>query len=152
MVQLKIYLDNCCYGRPFDDHSQVRIKNEAAAKMYIQSLVRFNSLVLCSSFMLYYEISKCPIEDNKDHIFRFVDEFSSFFISEELETKIKPISDDIMATGIKYKDSVHLACSIIAECDYFITTDDRVLNHKTDRIKITDPVKFVKIWREKHDR
>jgi hypothetical protein len=25
---LKIYLDNCCYGRPFDDLSQERIKNE----------------------------------------------------------------------------------------------------------------------------
>jgi predicted nucleic acid-binding protein len=104
MAKLKIYLDNCCYGRPF--------------------------------------------EDNKEHILKFVNEFSSFFISEKSEARIKAVSDEITATGIKYKDSVHLACSIIAGCDYFITTDDRVLKFKTDRIKIVNPIEFVKLWEE----
>jgi hypothetical protein len=40
MSKLKIYMDNCCYNRPFDDMTQVKLKNEAAAKMYIQSLVK----------------------------------------------------------------------------------------------------------------
>ena len=44
-----------------------------------------------------------------------------------------------------------LACSIIAKCDYFITTDKRVCNYKTDRIKIVNPSDFVKEWREQHD-
>jgi hypothetical protein len=37
---LKIYLDNCCYGRPFDDLSQNKINLEAKAKLYVQSLIK----------------------------------------------------------------------------------------------------------------
>jgi len=53
-----------------------------------------------------------------------------------------------MQTGIEYKDAVHLACSMFAECDYFITTDKRVLNYKTDKIKLANTIEFVKIWEE----
>jgi len=53
-----------------------------------------------------------------------------------------------MQTGIKIKDATHLACAIFAKCDYFITTDKRVINYKTDKIKVINPIEFVKIWRE----
>jgi len=145
---LKIYLDNCCYNRPFDDLSQEKVKNEATAKMYIQSLIKYKSLLLYSSFMLSYEINENPLKEKREHIFHFVNEYSSFYISEKNKDKIISISNEIMKTGIKYKDAVHLACSIIAECDYFITTDKRVLNYKTEKIKIVNPVKFVEIWRD----
>ena len=47
-VMFKIYLDNCCYNRPFDDLSQVRVRDEAVAKMFIQSLIKYKSLILFS--------------------------------------------------------------------------------------------------------
>ena len=146
MNKLKIYLDNCCYCRPFDDLSQVKIKNEANAKMYIQSLIKFNSLELHSSFMSFYEINDIPFASTKEHILQFVTEFTSYFISEDRKDDIKIISNDIMKTGIKKKDAVHLACSIIASCDYFLTTDNRVINYKNDKIKIVNPVEFIKLW------
>ncbi len=31
-----IYLDNCCFNRPFDDQKQIRIRIETEAKLYIQ--------------------------------------------------------------------------------------------------------------------
>ena len=145
---LKIYLDNCCYNRPFDDLTQEKVKNEAEAKMFIQSLIKYKSLSLCSSFMSLYEINENPFEKNKEHILQFVNEHSSFYIDESNKNEVISISNEIMTTGIKYKDSVHLACSIIAGCDYFITTDKRVLNYKTDNIKILNPVEFAEIWRK----
>lgn len=148
MYKLKIYLDNCCYNRPFDDLSQFRVKNEATAKTYIQSLIRFDSLTLYSSYMLYFEISENPFESVRKHITNFVDEHSSVYINEEYEDEIIPLSNEIMEAGVKRKDSIHLACSMVAECDYFITTDKRLLNYKTDRIKIVDPIKFIDIWEE----
>jgi hypothetical protein len=30
---MKIYLDNCCFNRPFDDQGQIRIKIETEAKL-----------------------------------------------------------------------------------------------------------------------
>jgi len=151
MDKLKIYLDNCCYNRPFDDLSQTKVKNEAVAKMFIQSLVKYKSLVLYSSYMLLLEINESPFENNKEHILRFVNDYSDYFVSRERENEMLPLTNKIMETGIKRKDAAHLACSIVAKCDYFITTDRRVTNYKTDKIKIVNPIDFVKLWREQYD-
>jgi len=101
--------------------------------------------------MLSYEIDQNPFEINKEHILNFVYKYSSFHVGDERKSEVISTSNEIMRTGIKYKDSVHLACSMIAGCDYFITTDKGVLKYKTDRIKIVSPIEFVKIWREQND-
>ena len=131
MSKLKIYLDNCCYNRPFDDLSQTKINNEAVAKMFIQSLIKYN---------------------NRDHILNFVNEYSEFFVGQNREREILPLTHKIMESGIKLKDAVHLACSIFTKCDYFITTDKRVLNYKTNKINLANPINFVEIWRDLNDR
>ena len=151
MSSLKIYLDICCLSRPFDDQTDVKIRLETDAKMYIQSLVKFKSLVLCSSFMLSFEINKCPIEESKNHISQFVKEFSLIHVSNQREDDITKLSKEIMETGIKYKDSIHIACSIIAGCDYMISTDKRLLKYETNKLKIVNPIDFVKIWEDSHD-
>lgn len=98
--------------------------------------------------MSFHEINDIPQSGNKQHISNFVHEYSSVFVSEERAEDIKPISEAIMKSGIKKKDAVHLACAIIANCDYFITTDRRVLNFKTEEIKIVNPIEFVEKWRK----
>jgi len=42
MKKTKIYLDICSYNRPFDDQSQMKIRLETEAKLYIQSAVKEN--------------------------------------------------------------------------------------------------------------
>ena len=37
---MKIYLDNCCFNRPFDDQSQVKIHIEAQAKLDIKKKIK----------------------------------------------------------------------------------------------------------------
>jgi predicted nucleic acid-binding protein len=39
MSKLNIYLDNCCFNRPFDDQSYLSIFLETYAKLAIQDLV-----------------------------------------------------------------------------------------------------------------
>lgn len=36
VVKLKLYLDNCCFNRPFDDQTQLTIYLESQAKLFIQ--------------------------------------------------------------------------------------------------------------------
>jgi predicted nucleic acid-binding protein len=146
--KMKVYLDNCCYNRPFDDLSQEKIRNEAAAKMFIQSLIKFKCLSLYYSYMSLYEINGNPFTTIRDHIFNFIKEYASVYISDKRIGEIEVLSNEIMLTGIKKKDAVHLACSIIAECSYFITTDKQVLNFQTDKIRILNPVDFAEIWRK----
>ena len=50
------YLDNCCYNRPFDEPSQVRIVNEANAKMAIQRAIANGKLDLVLTYILYSDV------------------------------------------------------------------------------------------------
>lgn len=52
---MKVYLDNCCYNRPYDDQSQLRISLETQAKLQIQSMIRNREIELVSSYVLMYE-------------------------------------------------------------------------------------------------
>lgn len=48
-----------------------------------------------------------------------------------------------MKTGIKFKDACHVASAMYAECEYFISTDIRLLKYTTDKIKMVTPVEFI---------
>ncbi len=43
-------------------------------------------------------------------------------------------------------DSLHIACAIYSQCDYFLTTDDKVLKKSDiiEEINIVDPFGFIK--------
>ena len=144
---LKIYLDNCCYNRPFDNSNDENVQLEAAAKLFIQSLIKHEDILLVSSFVLYSEIIDNPSEYKRNSILRFVDNYAKKYIGSEIMPEVKAIADEIIKTGIKTIDAAHIACAILAECDYFVTTDKRVLKYKTDRIKLVNPITFVKHWK-----
>jgi hypothetical protein len=57
---------------------------------------------------------------------------------------------EIMQTGVKYADAAHVACAILANCDYFITTDKRLLKYQTDCIKLINPIDFEYLWRKEN--
>lgn len=75
--------------------------------------------------------------------------FSSFvtifkgYVGAERAELIEPIAEEIMKTGVKEKDAYHVASAIYAGCEYFISTDIRLLKYKTDRIKLVTPIEFV---------
>jgi predicted nucleic acid-binding protein len=95
---------------------------------------------------LYSEIIETPSEYKRNSILRFVDSYAKEYICSEMTPETLPIANDIMKTGIKAFDAAHVACAILAECDYFVTTDKRLLKYKTDRIKLVNPIDFVKEW------
>lgn len=37
---MEIYLDNCCFNRPYDNQSFVQIELETQAKLYIQYQIK----------------------------------------------------------------------------------------------------------------
>lgn len=43
---MRVYLDNCCFNRPFDDQRPFRIRLEAKAKLRIQKVIREGGLQL----------------------------------------------------------------------------------------------------------
>ena len=62
---MRIYLDNCCYNRPYDDQSQFRIYLETQAKLYIQELIKQDKIELVTSYILEYENSKNKLNERR---------------------------------------------------------------------------------------
>ena len=140
---MKVYLDCCCYNRPYDDQTQIRISLETQAKLIIQHLIKDRTIQLVSSFVLDYENSKHSDPVTRDAIRKFIVDNEIEFVSVDSKEEVKRIAATINANGIKPEDSAHIACAIYSKCDYFITTDDRILKYTDNRISIVSPIEFV---------
>ena len=53
---MRVYLDNCCYNRPFDEQTQLKVLLETEAKLRVQSLMRNGDVEYVWSGVLDYEI------------------------------------------------------------------------------------------------
>jgi predicted nucleic acid-binding protein len=143
MKKFKVYLDNCCFNRPYDDQTQERIYLESLAKLYVQQCIVEQRIGFVWSYVLEYEngmnpytIRKNAIKDFSRHCVQYVD------IHDEKE--IIRIANETVKPSIRQKDALHIACAIFSESDYLLTTDDKILKFKPDKIKICDPIQFIK--------
>jgi predicted nucleic acid-binding protein len=139
-MMIRIYLDNCCFNRPYDDQSHLKIELETKAKLKIQEMVIAGQLELVTSFILEQENDDNPYLERKIAIEDFL---TLATIDIDLSQEIIDIANETGATGLKTKDSLHLACAIVADCEYLLTTDKRFLKCKDTRIKVVNPVQFV---------
>lgn len=142
---LRVYLDNCCYNRPYDDRSQIRISLEAQAEIFIQDAIKARRIELAVSHVLLYENSRNPHENRRQAIYQFIKQNTSVFVDVDRINETATIAREIMRTGIKDADAAHIACAIQANCDYFLTTDSRVLKYRDEKITVINPVDFIKI-------
>ncbi len=141
---MRIYLDNCCYNRPYDDQTQLRISLETQAKLQIQAMIRDKHFELVTSYVLLYENSRNPHETRRNTILSFIKENTAFYVDIEKGEEIKSLADEIIATGVKTADAHHVACAIIGGAEYFLTTDSRLLKYRTNRITLMDPTSFIR--------
>ena len=141
---MRIYLDNCCYNRPYDDQSQFRIHLETQAKLYIQDLIKCNKVELVTSYILEYENGRNRLLQKRQTISDFMNSNESYYVGGDRDTDVAEIADTIIRTGVKEKDAFHVACAILAGCDYFMTTDDRLLKYQADLISLVSPCEFIR--------
>ena len=140
---MKLYLDNCCFNRPFDDQSQLRIRLETEAKLKIQELICLKSYNLVWSYILDYENNKNPFKERKEQIAKWRKHaFEDIIENQSIINKALEINK----SGFKKFDSLHIACAIYANVDFFLTTDDFILKKAAliSNFNITDPIGFIK--------
>ncbi len=65
---MRVYLDNCCYNRPFDEQDQLSVRLETEAKLYIQRLMRLGVIEYVWSDELVGEAQKCPFSNRQEKI------------------------------------------------------------------------------------
>lgn len=139
---MRIYLDNCCYNRPFDDQTMLKIHLETQAKLYIQEKIREGRYELVWSYILDYENGKNPYEEKRDAIAPWKN-LAQYCVTKE-EEGILLFAEELEKKGIKTFDALHIACAFEAECEYYITTDKKLLHTPVEKIKIVDPIAFVR--------
>ena len=139
---MRVYLDNCCYNRPFDDYGQLRVKLEALAKLAVQ-LVMYKQVVdFAWSKILDYEISFNPDPKRRSAILYWRDKAAEYIDATDT---LKCRGKELESLGLKPKDALHLASAEAARCDVFLTTDDGVLKKLTQlgEMKVENPVIFI---------
>jgi predicted nucleic acid-binding protein len=140
---MRIYLDNCCLNRPFDDQSNPRIHLEAEAVKTILSLCEDGSWVLVSSDVLLFEINNAP-EVQRSNILQLMAQLASETIP--LTEAIKQQANHYQAAGIQAFDAFHLA-SAEGKVDIFLTTDDKFLKKAQQilalQVKVLNPLQWL---------
>ena len=140
---MRIYLDNCCYNRPFDDQSQIRIALESQAKLHIQRLIVDGKVGLVVSYVSRFENVANPHIARRNAINNFFRN-AEFYVDYIRADNVEKNARSIMESGVKEKDALHIACAIEGKCEYFITTDGRVLKYLSPQIKMCDPIDFLR--------
>lgn len=136
----RIYLDNCCYNRPFDDQTQIRIQLETLAKLQIQRDVRADKYELVWSYVLDYENSMNPFEEKKQAIEPWRN-IAKINVSEN--KRIIEKAEELEKEGLKAFDALHIAAALSAKCEYFLTTDKKLINHEVKGICVMNPITFI---------
>jgi predicted nucleic acid-binding protein len=147
MNKLRIYLDNCCFNRPFDDQRFLSIFQETQAKLMIQDLVKSNMFTLIWSFILDFENSANPDENVKEEIFAWKTCSSVMIYSEK---EILTHAKELTLSGLGKKDALHIACAHKAKTDFFITVDKGIIRNANlvNNIKILSPINFINYLEE----
>jgi len=133
----RLYLDNCCFNRPFDNQEQLKIKLETEAKLYIQKAILIGKYELVWSYILEFENDKNPYKDRRNAIYDWK-KYATVFCLEN--NKIITYAETLFRKGIKVKDALHIACAVNANADFFITTDKKLINTEISEIRVINPL------------
>jgi predicted nucleic acid-binding protein len=145
---MRIYLDNCCFNRPYDDQSSLTIRLETEAKLDIQEKIKTGRLSLGWSYILDYENSLNPLLERRVEIQKWKAVSDSFV---EETPKILSVMNTMLSHGLKPADALHVACAAALKCKHFLTVDKGILKKAPDIsiINIINPVDFVIEWEAK---
>lgn len=118
---MRVYLDNCCLSRPFDDQTQVRVRTEAEAILAVLQRVRRGEWTMIGSDALDDEISAIRDPVRRGRTRRLASHASEHVPADADRMRRGKLLE---AMGFRGYDSLHIACAEAAGADVLLTTDD----------------------------
>ncbi len=141
---LKLYLDNCCYNRPFDDLTQEKNNLEAQAIKVIINKYCNNEFEIYTSEALAFEMKNIREPIKKAKVLEVYNKLN--LINIKSSDNIIKRAYEIRKYNIKNMDSLHIAYAESNNVDYFITTDRLLINASKRanlKIKVINPIEFI---------
>lgn len=141
---LRIYLDNCCYNRLFDDRSNIKNYLEREAVLIIMQKAFDGEFELVGSDILKIEIGKIS---NTEKLKNVEGVYNALVVDNiEIDDSIEKRAVEIRElSNIRAFDSLHLA-SAEEGADVLITTDIKFLRNSQrlqPKIEVKNPIVFV---------
>lgn len=121
---MRLYLDLCCFNRPYDDQSQTRIRLETEAKLVLQDRVREGACDLVWSAILDFENANNPFPARRYAIGQWrALAVECVMIDEAVLARAR----EAMDLGLREYDALHVAAAIAGRADVLVSTDDKLL-------------------------
>lgn len=141
---MKVYLDNCCYNRLFDDRSNIKNYLEREAILIIMQKAFEKELRIIGSDILEIEMSRIKDNEKRNDVEGIYNALviDTIKITSEIEERAIQIRD---VSNIKAFDSLHLASAEIG-ADVLLTTDIKFLRGSqkvNPKIAVKNPVAFI---------
>ena len=141
----KIYMDVCCWNRPFDDQTQTRVHLEAEAVLAVVSEIERGDLQLLHSEVVDLEIANTPALELRQRLQVLIPRQHRYVRCEQ---KVSARAEELERRGFAGIDALHLACAESAGADVFLTTDDRLLRlavRHADflRVRVANPLAWM---------
>jgi len=143
LAMWKLYLDNCCFNRPFDDQSQLLVRLEMEAKLFIQKEIKNETFELVWSYILDIENDANPYPRRKKSILSWQ---SLAKIDVEESEELLLLMESFEKRGLKPHDALHVAAAVVASADFFITVDRGILKKSITEIRVMNPENFVRYY------
>ena len=117
---MRLYLDCCCYNRPFDELSQERVRLESDAVLAIITRSLLNGDTILGSGTLGLEIAAIRNPEQR--------------------------AKQLQLEGLHVMDSFHVASAEIGQADIFLTVDDRLIKlcrKKQFAVRVMNPLEYI---------
>ena len=145
MKKNRIYLDNCCYNRPFDDQTITKNHIESETVLMIVNQCKQNNDEIIGSSALDFEIEQITDDNKKEKV--------KYFYEQTITTKID-YTDNVLKrfqelseqTNIGTLDLLHLSLAENSDVDALLTTDykfEKASSKLNLKIKVINPLQYL---------
>jgi predicted nucleic acid-binding protein len=142
---MKLYLDNCCYNRPYDDQTQEKIHIEGEAILAIINICKQNNDEIIGSFALDLEINQIGDIEKREKVKYFYDQTitTKTDYTANILKRVKELSEQ---ANIRTLDRFHLSFAEYSDVDIFLTTDtkfEKASSKLNLRMKVINPLRYL---------
>jgi predicted nucleic acid-binding protein len=142
---MKLYLDSCCYNRPYDDQTQERIHLEGEAVLAIIHKVRENNDEIIGSPVLDFELKQITDNEKQEKVKDFYEQTIDKEIgyNDDIFKRIKELAEQ---TNIRTLDRFHLCFAENAGVNVLLTTDDKfekACSKLNLNVRVMNPLNFL---------
>ncbi len=141
---MRVYMDCCCFNRPFDDLTQERIRIESETIMWILDECRAGNIDIIRSVALTSEILQISNIEKRQNVLEL---YQLTRNNIELTDTIKERAAGIREqSNIQTFDSYHIASAEEANAEVLLTTDTKLIKMAAKlplNVKVMNPITFM---------